>query len=208
MRLFRTTALLMAALAAAAACTRPPDDDSGDWCADVITALVSEQQRWYDYDKSHGGENEDLTWMLTRPNPPATAAEIEAAERRLGKRFDRQLREWLEHANGWSFVFGTTSLFSTQQMTKDSPERADFVDMVDEVDMAADEFEVRSFDDLIVIGTNDVQSRFVLTVGCAGDGECETAPVWAFDGGTVKYSSLRDFLTTRVDELKTLKRSP
>ncbi|MBF6171314.1 SMI1/KNR4 family protein [Nocardia blacklockiae] len=198
----------MAALAATAACSRPAEDNSGDWCTDTIAALTAEQQRWYDYDKSHGGENEDLTRFLTPPNPPATAEQIGAAEQRVGKRFDRQLRQWLGHANGWPFVFGTSALFSTDQLTQDSPARAVFMDLIDEFDVPEEEFGVNSFDDLILIGTNDNQSHFILTVGCTGNGDCDSAPVWTFDGDTRKYPSLRDYLTTMVEQLKTVKRSP
>ncbi|GAA5079476.1 hypothetical protein GCM10023319_19180 [Nocardia iowensis] len=196
------------ALAAAAACSAPAGDHPGDWCTDVIAALTSERQRWYDYDKTHGGENDDLTWRLTRPDPPATAEQIGAAERRLEKRFDRQLRQWLEHANGWPVVFGTISLFSTEQLAKDSPEREIFVEMLEETGTTTDDFGVRSFDDLILIGTNNIQTRFVLTVGCEDNGDCDSAPVWEFNGETTKFLSLRDYLTTRVEQMKKLKRSP
>ncbi|WP_174567716.1 SMI1/KNR4 family protein [Nocardia altamirensis] len=208
MRFFRTTVMLMAALAATAACSRPASDDSGDWCTDTIAALTSEQKRWYDYDKTHGGENEDLTQFLTPPNPPATTEQIDAAEQRLGKRFDRQLREWLGHANGWRFVFGSTAFFSTEQLTRESPEREIFLDLLDESEVSADEFGVRSFDDLILIGANNDQSRFVLTVGCEGNGACASAPVWTFGRETRTYPSLRDYLTTMVDQLRTVHRSP
>ncbi|MCX5044836.1 hypothetical protein OG921_24425 [Aldersonia sp. NBC_00410] len=61
MRLVRTTVILLAALGAASACSPSDPDAPGDWPADTIAALISERQRWYDYDKAHGGENEDPT---------------------------------------------------------------------------------------------------------------------------------------------------
>ncbi|MCX5044833.1 SMI1/KNR4 family protein [Aldersonia sp. NBC_00410] len=206
MRLVRTTVILLAALAATAACSQPGPDASSDWCADTIAALISERQRWNDYDKAHGAENEDLSRFVTPPNPPATAEQIDAAEQRLGKRLDRQLRNWLEHANGWEFVFGTTALFSTQQLTPDSPEREIFLEGIDETSTRTDEFGVDSFDDLIIIGTNDNQSDFILTTGCDDDSDCDSAPVWAFDGDIRTFSSLRDFLTVEVESLKAAKR--
>ncbi|PXX59798.1 hypothetical protein DFR70_111182 [Nocardia tenerifensis] len=208
MRLFRTTVILMAMLAAATACSRPPADDSGDWCTDAIAALTGERQRWYDYDKSHGGENEDLTWMIARPNPPATAQDIDGAEQRLGKRFDRQFRQWLEHANGWPFFFGTISLFSTDQLTKESRERSTLLRLLGEVDKSAADFGVRSLDDLILIGTDDTTRAFVLTVGCEGNSDCDSAPVWETEGEIRRFDNLRDYLTSTVEELKTLKQSP
>ncbi|MBF6183354.1 SMI1/KNR4 family protein [Nocardia otitidiscaviarum] len=205
MRFFRTTVILVAAVAACAACSKPATDDSGDWCAEVMAEVISEQKRWYNYEKSHGGEDEDLTWMLTTPNPPATTEEISTAEQRLDKRLDKQLRQWLEHVNGWHYVWGTTSLYSTQQMVDDADDRAELMDMLNEVDRNESEFGVGSLDDLIVIGTNADQSRFVLTTGCDGD-DCGSAPVWSFDGETETYTSLRDYLTTMVEQLKTMKR--
>ncbi|MCX5044834.1 SMI1/KNR4 family protein [Aldersonia sp. NBC_00410] len=206
MRLVRTTVILLAALAAGAGCSPSDPDAPRDWCADTIAALISEQHRWYDYDMTHGRGNVDLTWMVTPPNPPATAEQIDAAEQRLGKRLDRQLRNWLEHANGWEFAFGTTTLYSTDQLTPDSPERDIFLEGIGETDTQIDEFGVDSFDDLTIIGTNDNQSRFILTTGCADDSDCDSAPVWAFDGDIEKFAGLRDFLTKRVEGLKAAKR--
>ncbi|MCX5044835.1 SMI1/KNR4 family protein [Aldersonia sp. NBC_00410] len=190
---------------ACTSCSQPDPDAAGDWCADTIAALISEQHRWYDYDMTHGRGNVDLTWMVTPPNPPATAEQIDAAEQRLGKRLDRQLRNWLEHANGWEFAFGTTALFSTQQLTPDSREREILLQVAHDSDTQIDEFGVDSFDDLIIIGTNDNQSEFILTTGCADDSDCDSAPVWDFDGDIRKFSSLRDFLTAEVKSLKTAK---
>ncbi|MFB8280439.1 SMI1/KNR4 family protein [Nocardia colli] len=205
MRLFRTTLLMMAAVAACAACARPaPGGDSSDWCNEVITGLNAEHQRWYDYDKTHGGENEDLEWMRTKPNPPATSEAIRAAEQRLGTHFNDELRQWLAHADGWEFFAGTSSLYPTAQLVKDSPTRTIMTELMEEFNVTASAVGVGSLDDLILLGANDSADMFIVTVGCSGQA-CASAPVWQIHGTPTKYNSLREFLTSKVGQLKTQK---
>ena len=50
------------------------------------------------------------------PHPPATEAELAAAEAHLGLSLDPQYREFLRHANGWDDFFISTRLFGTDDL--------------------------------------------------------------------------------------------
>ncbi|MCX5044832.1 SMI1/KNR4 family protein [Aldersonia sp. NBC_00410] len=176
MRLVRTTVILLAALAAGAACAPSDPDAPGDWCEEAIVNLTSGQQRLYDYSRARH-PNLDREWIATKPNPPATEASISAAEQRLGTHFDQQLRQQFAHADGWQSFAGTSSLYSTSELTTDSPVRTIMNDLMDEFGVTADELGVQSLDDLILIGANDVSDTFILTTGCPDD-NCASAPVW------------------------------
>ncbi len=50
-----------------------------------------------------------------RPQPPATEAQLAAAEAKLGLSLDPQYRDFLRHANGWDDILGDT-LFGTGEL--------------------------------------------------------------------------------------------
>ncbi|MBF6183353.1 SMI1/KNR4 family protein [Nocardia otitidiscaviarum] len=166
----------------------------------MIEDLTVEHQRQYERYLTDGATPDTIEWIRTPPNPPATAEAIHAAEQRIGKRLDRQLRQWPEHADGWEFVWGTTGLYSTAQLTTDSPARETLIGLMDEFDVTADEIGVRSLDDLIVIGTDDSEQLFIVTTGC--DDQCDSAPVWEIEGSYEKYPNLRTYLTTVARRLE------
>ncbi|MFI7000450.1 SMI1/KNR4 family protein [Nocardia sp. NPDC050175] len=54
----------------------------------------------------------DEPWRSAPPNPPATDADIAAAEQRLGVFFDEAYRELLRTCDGWP-VFGSSHFYGT-----------------------------------------------------------------------------------------------
>ncbi|WP_405166624.1 SMI1/KNR4 family protein [Nocardia sp. NBC_01499] len=55
------------------------------------------------------------SWRSAPPNPPATDADISAAEQRLGVLFDDAYRDLLRTCDGWP-VFGNSQLYGTHDL--------------------------------------------------------------------------------------------
>lgn len=58
----------------------------------------------------------DPTHALTTPNRGASAAQLEAAEQRIGRRLPAQYRQLLGIADGWDDYFRGSSLFGTEDL--------------------------------------------------------------------------------------------
>ncbi|MCQ4120699.1 SMI1/KNR4 family protein [Rhodococcus tibetensis] len=122
MRHLRNTFAPLTVLVVAGACSQSPSTGAGetDWWSTAIETLEHEQQAEYERQKDKG---HDDAWMLTTPGPPATDADIIAAESRLGMKFDVQYKEWLHHVNGWRFYCGGDSLYALDDIAQDSPKK-------------------------------------------------------------------------------------
>lgn len=55
-------------------------------------------------------------WQYHYPEAPATEAQVEAAEARLGYKLDPSYRDFLRCANGWKCVMQSVSLFGTADL--------------------------------------------------------------------------------------------
>ncbi|MBF6171316.1 hypothetical protein [Nocardia blacklockiae] len=77
--------------------------------------------------------------------------------------------------------------------------------MLDEYGVRPDEFEMDSFDDLVVVG-GAVEDYFIVTTGCRG-GNCDTAPVWELvSGERLKHNSFHDFIFATIDSMQKTQR--
>ncbi|WP_040749255.1 SMI1/KNR4 family protein [Nocardia transvalensis] len=200
MKLFRASLLLLAALAAACASgQQAPANPADDWCRAAITDLTRAQHAWYEKDKAQG---HDDAWMLTTPNPPIDDARIQAAEHRLGVRFDNQFKEWLRHADGWRFFSGADSLFPVEEISPDSTPAQNLRAFLRSGEFTPAQIGVDSFDQLIVVGGTDDGASFI-ALRAATDTENESAPVYTFGHGDFeKHDSFRTFIQNEVDLLE------
>ncbi|MDV7246251.1 MULTISPECIES: SMI1/KNR4 family protein [Rhodococcus] len=199
MQHLRTTFTLLAVLAVAGACSQSPSTtDAGetDWWSTAIETLKHEQKAEYERQKNKGN---DYAWMLTTPEPPATDADITAAEGRLGTKFDKQFKDWLHHVNGWQFYCGADTLFPLSDVSKDSPKAKALRIWLDNADLTPTDVGVDSFDDLIVIGGAE-GAFYIATV--RSDQSREVAPVYEFGGGVLTHTSFKDFIQANIDLAK------
>lgn len=195
MRFLRTTVLLLAVAAVANACSQSPPTDHGDsdWWSTAVETLKDEQKAEYDRQQENG---HDDAWMLTAPGPPATDADVSAAEDRLGIRFDEQYKEWLHYVNGWRFYCGGDSLYSLKDVAQDSPKRRNLLTWLDSAELTPKDLGVDSFDDLLVIGGAD-GAYFIATT--ASEQKRDVAPILEFGGGVVTHANLKAYIQANID---------
>ncbi|WP_169816298.1 SMI1/KNR4 family protein [Nocardia miyunensis] len=201
MSFVRTSLLLIAAFTAACSTqAHPPAKPSGNWCQTAIAQLTVAQRALYEKDKAQGIDD---SWMLTRPGGPASEADIQAAETRLGTHFDEQYKQWLRHANGWESFSGSDDLFSLGQVARDSIEARNMQVFIQSAEFTPQQLGITSFDQLIVVGGSLSGNAYFIAVQEAPDSNTSSMPVYTFSSGDfTRYDNFKTFIQKEVEALE------
>ncbi|MBF6065145.1 SMI1/KNR4 family protein [Nocardia terpenica] len=201
MKLLRTSLFLIAALTAACTSSRyaPQASPSDDWCRSAISELTNAQRAWYEKGKAEG---HDDTWMLTAPKSPADDASIQAAENRLGVKFDDQFKDWLHHVNGWEDFSGAESLLPVGELSRDSVPEQNFRAFLAGGEFTPNRIGVDSFDQLVVIGGAEDGSSYI-AIRAVTNTDTPSMPVYTFSHGDfLKHDDFKSYIQSEINLLK------